>query len=440
MKKFLVVLSALLIATGAFAQDAKKADFNYSFFGIAYGVMGSQDKMEYDYSHIRVKPFFTVGNENVKGVVHLEIDQDYGKTDKANSDFGVTQNDGADKGTDNMVVEVKWAYLQVKDFLIPNLTATMGLNAYYFPMVVDNDFAMNQLAYDFGMGKAIFTYIKIDEYAQVEKKDDGTKQNQDAQAYAFDLPIKAGAVNIRPGFLYITSGKEAKLLFYDDNADETYDVADHDMELSKAKLYNAALNVNGDFGMVGLDLTGAYLWGNVTEAAAGKLDVAAYAFDALLTVKPAEGISLGLFATYTSGQDDGDKIGDKIKAYDIIMDTYMGACDGRLFLIEAAGVASNGGYQPFDLTDTGAGLMVYGVNLEATFGKLALLAQYGYASFADDTYTGDSFIGHEFDLKAAYTVAPATTFFVEGGYIKAGDLDLITDDAWEVAYGLTTKI
>ncbi|HOQ12353.1 MAG TPA: hypothetical protein PK104_08320, partial [Spirochaetota bacterium] len=114
MKKFLVVLSALLIATGAFAQDAKKADFNYSFFGIAYGVMGSQDKMEYDYSHIRVRPFFTVGNENVKGVVHLEIDQDYGR----NSD-----SSGAGKGTDNMVVEVKWAYLQVKDFLIPNLTA-----------------------------------------------------------------------------------------------------------------------------------------------------------------------------------------------------------------------------------------------------------------------------------------------------------------------------
>ena len=425
MKKFLVVLSALLIATGAFAQDAKKADFNYSFFGIAYGVMGSQDKMEYDYSHIRVKPFFTVGNENVKGVVHLEIDQDYGR----NSD-----SSGAGKGTDNKVVEVKWAYLQVKDFLIPNLTATMGLNAYYFPMVVDNDFAMNQLAYDFGMGKAIFTYIKIDEYAQVEKKDNGTKQNQDAQAYAFDLPIKAGAVNIRPGFLYITSGKQAKFLFDDDNENGIYN-ADDDIELSKAKLYNAALNVNGDFGMVGLDLTGAYLWGNVTETTEGKIDVAAYAFDALLTVKPAEGISLGLFATYTSGQDDGDKF----KGYDIIMETYMGACDGRLFLIEAAGVASNGGDQPFDQTDTFAGLMVYGVNLEATFGKLALLAQYGYASVADDTFTGgDSFIGHEFDLKAAYTVAPATTFFVEGGYIKAGDI--IPDDAWEVAYGLTTKI
>ena len=429
MKKFLVVLSALLIATGAFAQDAKKADFNYSFFGIAYGVMGSQDKMEYDYSHIRVKPFFTVGNENVKGVVHLEIDQDYGKTDtKANSDLvpGVKQNDGADKGTDNMVVEVKWAYLQVKDFLIPNLTATMGLNAYYFPMVVDNDFAMNQLAYDFGMGKAIFSYIKIDEYKPVEKTAD-VKQNKDAQAYAIDLPIKAGAINVRPGFLYITSGKEAAL-----DVDLTDTIA---AKFSKAKLYNAALNVNGDFGMVGLDLTGAYLWGNVTKTTAGKIDVAAYAFDALLTVKPAEGISLGLFATYTSGQDNGDKI----KGYDMVMEKYLGACDGRLFLIEAAGVASNGGYQPFDQTDTRAGLMVYGVNLEATFGKLALLAQYGYASVADDTTTGgDKFIGHEFDLKAAYTVAPATTFFVEGGYIKAGDI--ITDDAWEVAYGLTTKI
>lgn len=426
MKKFLVVLSALLIATGAFAQDAKKADFNYSFFGIAYGVMGAQDEFEYDYSHIRVRPFFTVGNENVKGVVRLEIDQDYGK--KLDS-TGDPDPSGADIGTDNMVVEVKWAYLQVADMLIPNLTATMGLNAYYFPMVVDNDFAMTQLAYDFGMGKAIFTYIKIDELDKDETTATGDTKRDDAQAYAIDLPIKAGSINIRPGFLYITSGANAALRF------DLDDDGTAELTTSKAKLYNAALNVNGDFGMVGLDLTGAYLWGNVTETTEGKVDVAAYAFDALLTVKPAEGISLGLFATYTSGQDDGEKL----KAYDVVMDSYLGACDGRLFLLEAAGVATNGGYQPFDVTDTFAGLIVYGVNLEATFGKLALLAQYGYASVADDTFSGgESFIGHEFDLKAAYTVAPATTFFVEGGYIKAGDL--ITDDAWEVAYGLTTKI
>ncbi|HPX92187.1 MAG TPA: hypothetical protein PKZ93_11845, partial [Spirochaetota bacterium] len=282
MKKFLVVLSALLIATGAFAQDAKKADFNYSFFGIAYGVMGAQDKLEYDYSHIRVRPFFTVGNENVKGVVRLEIDQDYGKKLDSN---GNPDPSGAGKGTDNMAVEVKWAYLQVKDILIPNLTATMGLNAYYFPMVVDNDFAMTQLAYDFGMGKAIFTYIKVDELKKDTVTDTDVNQNDDVQAYALDLPIKAGAINLRPGFIYITSGQAATT----NDGLET---------LTKAKLYNAALNINADMGMFGLDLTGAYLWGNVTETTEGKIDVAAYAFDALLTVKPAEGISLGLFATY----------------------------------------------------------------------------------------------------------------------------------------------
>jgi hypothetical protein len=413
MKKFLVVLSALLIATGAFAQDAKKADFNYSFFGIAYGVMGAQDEVEYDYSHIRVRPFFTVGNENVKGVVRLEIDQDYGR----NSD-----SSGADKGTDNMVVEVKWAYLQVADMLIPNLTATMGLNAYYFPMVVDNDFAMTQLAYDFGMGKAIFTYIKIDELDKDETTATGDTKRDDAQAYAIDLPIKAGAVNIRPGFIYITSGQAATT----NDGLET---------LTKAKLYNAALNINADMGMFGFDVTGAYLGGKVTSSlVADEVKAKAYAYDVLLTIKPAEGISLGLFATYTSGQDNGDDI----KAYDMMMETYLGACDGRLFLIEAAGVAANGGYQPFDLTDTWAGLVVYGVNVEAVMGKLTLFAQYGYAQVADDTTTGDSAIGQEIDLKASYTVAPATSLFAEFGYIMAGDL--MDEDAWEVAYGLTTKI
>jgi hypothetical protein len=426
MKKFLVVLSALLIATGAFAQDAKKADFNYSFFGIAYGVMGAQDEVEYDYSHIRVRPFFTVGNENVKGVVRLEIDQDYGR----NSD-----SSGADKGTDNMVVEVKWAYLQVADMLIPNLTATMGLNAYYFPMVVDNDFAMTQLAYDFGMGKAIFTYIKIDELDKDETTATGDTKRDDAQAYALDLPIKAGAINLRPGFIYITSGQAATTLFDDNSTTTTTD----DTNFIKSKLYNVALNVNADMGMFVFDVTGAYLGGKLTlndlaTPSVEEVKVKAYAYDVLFTIKPAEGITLGLFATYTSGQDNGDDI----KAYDMMMETYLGACDGRLFLIEAAGVASNGGYQPFDLTDTWAGLVVYGVNVEAVMGKLALLAQYGYASVADDTTTGDSAIGQEIDLKASYTVAPATSLFAEFGYIMAGDL--ITEDAWEVAYGLTTKI
>ena len=199
------------------------------------------------------------------------------------------------------------------------------------------------------MGKAIFSYIKIDEYKPVEKTAAGDTKRDDAQAYAIDLPIKAGSINIRPGFLYITSGANAALGF------DLDDDGTADLTASKAKLYNAALNVNGDFGMVGLDLTGAYLWGNVTETTEGKVDVAAYAFDALLTVKPAEGISLGLFATYTSGQDNGDDI----KAYDMMMETYLGACDGRLFLIEAAGVASNGGYKPFDQTDTFAGLSLW---------------------------------------------------------------------------------
>jgi len=420
MKKYLAVLIALLFATGAFAQEAEKkaAEFKYSFFGIAYGVMGAQDKEEYDYSHVRVRPMFTIGNENVKGVVRFEIDQDYGET---------SDSTGADKGTDNQVVEVKWAYMQVKDMLVQNLNFTMGLNAYYFPMVVDNDFAMTQAAYDFGMGKAIFTYMKIDEFNVTENTDADVNQRDDAQVYAFDLPVKAGAINVRPGFMYISSSQDSSTGF-DLDLDDVADIT-----VSKAKLYNAALNVNGDFGVVGVDLTGAYLWGTVNQSGE-EIDVAAYAYDALVTIKPVEGISLGLFATYTSGQDDGDEVA----AYDLVMDTFMGACDGRLFLVEAGGVAADGGHTQHDFTDTAAGLAIYGLSVEAAFGKATILAQYGYASIADDTYMGDSFIGHEIDFGASYEVAPATSLFCQFGYIVAGDI--YEDDAYEFAYGLKTSI
>jgi len=82
--------------------------------------------------------------------------------------------------------------------------------------------------------------------------------------------------------------------------------------------------------------------------------------------------------------------------------------------------------------------MDFGAKIEATFGKASVLAQYGYASVADDTFSGDSFIGHEIDLRAAYEVAPATQLFAEFGYIVAGDV--VDDNAYEFAYGLSAKI
>ncbi len=445
MKKFMVVLMALLFAGSAFAQDAPKGpDFKYGFFGIAYGVSGSQDDLEYDYTHIRVRPMFTLGNDNVKGVVRFEIDQDYGKEATAA---------GADNGTDNQVVEVKWAYMEVNNMLVPNLTFTAGLNAYFLPLVIDNDFAMFDAAYDFGMGKVQLSYIKSQEYNYVTKTAAGVKTQDDIESYAVQIPVKAGAITITPAYVYTKVGKDIN--------DDQWETAPDGLTASKydeesffhdGKLANYAIAANGDFGMVTLDLAFDYSKGKVKETEEGDgavsltttdFDVKTYAFDAALGIKPAEGIKISLFYTLYSGDDKAD---DEITAHVAMMDSFYGAPDGRLFILDAAGVAANGGNQPFDLGATMLGLNIYGINVDAAFGKFSCLAQYAYVTTNKDNTAGDNFLGHEVDLKVAYEVAPKTTLFAEFGYVIAGDdnmgLDVAgkAEDVQEVAWGLTTSI
>jgi len=451
MKKFLVVLMALLFAGSAFAQDAPKGpDFKYGFFGLAYGVSGSQDDLEYDYTHIRVRPMFTVGNENVKGVVRLEIDQDYGKEATAA---------GADNGTDNMVVEVKWAYMEVKDMLVPNLTFTAGLAGYLIPLVVDNDFALFRAAYDLGVAKVDLSYIKHQEYDYVSTDSTGAKTLDDTESYAVQIPVKAGAIKITPAYVYTKVGKDINDDMWATLGDTTVGEEDtfngesfyHDGNLS-----NYAIAVNGDFGMVTLDAAFDYSKGKVkkttednyatvgtTNYTTSKYDIKTYAFDAILGIKPAEGIKISLFYTLYSGDDKAD---DEITSHIATMDTFYSAPDGRLFLLDAGGIAANGGNQPFDKGKTALGLNIYGLKADATFDKLGLMAQYAYVTTAKDNAAGDNVLGQEVDLKVSYDVAPATQLFVEYGYIFAGDdnmgLDVAgkAEDAQQFAWGLKTSI
>lgn len=398
MKKFLVVLVAVLFATGAFAQDAEKkgAEFKYSVFGVAYGVMGSQGDASYDYEHIRVRPMFTATNGNVSAVVRLEMDYDFGSPQSPS-------------GTDQQNIEVKWAYLQVKDLLIPNLTFTTGLKDYFFPMVVDNDFAMTTAAYDFGMGSATLGYVKLVENDTVEVDAADVDTGNDVQVYVADVTVKAGAINVRPAVFYFAFSEDSTVFT------------------------NYALNVTGDFGMVGFEATAAYLTG---KDGAFELDSADMGYDVIVNIKPAEGITIGLFTTSVTGNDGtGDQLG-----YNVIMDGNAGAPDGRLFLLEANGVQSNGGDEMFDLTDNALGYTVYGLTAEAAFGKIGVLAQYGYVLTSEDNAAGDSAVGQEFDLEVGYEVAPATKLFVQASYMMAGDDTFYADDATQYAWGLITKI
>ncbi|HOP65244.1 MAG TPA: hypothetical protein PK906_17830 [Spirochaetota bacterium] len=442
MKRFFTLCMALLFAGTAFAQDAqekKGPEFKYSFFGIAYGAMGSCDDYEYDYAHVRVRPVFTMGNENVKGVVRLEIDQDFGEE---------ASDSGADNGTDNKVVEVKWAYIDVKDAIVPGLSLTAGLNGYAFPMAIDNDFAMAKAAYDFGMGKAELAFLKHQEYDYVTKDETGVKTEDDRETFAIQIPVKAGSLKITPAYAYTKIGKDVN----DDQWDSVPDgatLANYDGEVMyhDGNISNYAIAVNGDFGPVSLDVAFDYAKGTVNlsveddgaiNLTTTECDVKTYAFDAAVGFKVNEMIKLNAFYTLYSGDDEVD---DEVTSHVFAMDTFYGAPDGRLFLLDAAGVAANGGKQDFDMGDQLLGLAIYGLSAEAKIGKLSCLAQYAYVTSAKKhPTTDDSVVGQEIDLQASYEVAPKTSVFLEYGYIVAGDDTFMEEDAQELAWGLKTKI
>jgi hypothetical protein len=297
------------------------------------------------------------------------------------------------------------------------------------------------------MGKAIVSYLKVAENSTNNETvnpvtgDKLTNNRNDIQIYALDLPIKAGDMTVRPGFMYFQGGKEAV------NAVTLNGVgavaADYLQELSA---YNAALNFTGNFGLVSLDATAAYLGGS-SKPSGVKEKFAAYAADVLLTIKPSDTLKAGLFFTMTSG--DKNSTADKDENYMATMHAITGGgytSMGRLFLMNYQGVWTNGCANIYDQGDTNGGLMIYGANVEAKMDKLTLFAQVGYVTVAEDN-GGDSVIGTEADLRASYEVAPKTNLFAEAGYIMAGDDSMMVgtkyikaEDAYMFAWGISTSI
>jgi len=465
MKRFFTICIALLLAGSAFAQEVKQEEkkgpeFKYGIKAWAFGVKGQQNDYKYDYSHIRVRPLLTLGIENIKVVTQLEIDQDFGREESSKSytstettaggdshTHKITIKDdsnGADPGTDNKVVEVKNVYIEATDVIIPNLSLMGGLNGYSFPLVVNNDFALFQAGYNFGIGKVNLSYIKLDEYSIADKTEDEPSEHQknDVTAYALDLPLKISSFTIRPGVIHIKGGEQSS-------------------SLAKAALTNYALNISGSMGIVSFNATGAMMKGVISDngivsGAQTKVKNNSRGFDAGVDIKPADGIKIGFFGTYGTGNDGNDSKKDNSYFYNLNnvfgkTSNKSGAPDGRLFLLENATVTS-AAYNDFDYMDSQYGYMSYGLNAEAKISKLTLFAQFGMAkTVKSQTVTINGIdsknknIGSEIDIKASYEIAPKSSLFTEFGYLMAGDdmnLGKYTkaENAYQFAWGLSTQI
>ena len=467
MKKFLAVLTVLFFVTGAVAQkatkddtkkeDAKKVEdttkkddtkkvedttkkevvaedetaFTFGLDSFLVGFMGAQNDYAYDASHIRLRPSFTIGKGDVKGIVKLEIDQDFGKE---------ATDAGADAGTDNKEVEVKWANLKFANFFLEGLGVTAGLDGYKFPLVVDNDFALASINYSLDLDgitvKPVIAYIKITEFDQASNSAADVEDKDDVNAYALDIPVKIALgdkdfIQVRPGFMY----------FAGDNGTTFADLG----------VYNAALNITGSLEeLFSFEVTGAYLGGKTgDDDTVAEVKISAYAADAIVTVNPLEMLKISVFGTMYSGDDTTD---DKATNYVQPMKDLCGygATFGRLFLINAMDAAYQFGGQGtsplYDQTAKTYGLMIYGINAEVKpieGESLAIFAQFGYVTAAKEANAaGDKGLGMEIDLKVSYDIIPKTCIFVEAAYFLGGDVVVGPDsdedegqNGYEIALG-----
>jgi hypothetical protein len=414
MKKFLVILMMLTFAAGAFAQDAAKTgpEFKYSVWANAFAITentAAKDTTK-DYSAIRVRPMFSMGNENVSVVTRFEIDQYYGK--KA-GDVGY-----ADPDTDQMAVEVKWAYINVKDMLIPGLSMTAGLAPYVYSVGFNNDMPLFNLVYDAGMVKVDLAYIKFEETLTTEETAAG-KTEDDAQAYAVKLPINLGDITITPSVLYYTGEM---------NAEAGYEET----------LTMPALGVKAAMGALSIDADFVYIMGEYDNGVA-TADVAAYAAYVNAGFKASDSIKISVFGLYTTGQDDS---ADFTSFADVCKDEVE---VGPLFIINDNGNINQVGVtNEYDRTAT-EGLSVFGLAAEFKMDKFTALAQVAYAMTNEDVFVEDTDLGIEMDLRLSYEVAPKTALWVEGAYLMAGKYIEATEagneqDITYYAAGLMTSI
>jgi len=410
MKRFFTVGMALLIAGSAFAQEVKPEvkkgpEFKYSIWANAFAVTQDTSKKDeqLQYSQVRVRPMFTLTNENVSVVTRLEIDQFFGADYTANTNKATN----ADPDGDEISTKVKWAYISVKDMMMPGLSMTAGLAPYVYSLGFNNDMPMFNLIYDAGMVKVDLAYIKFQENslkttdAALTPSVSGVDTEDDAQAYALKLPVKLGDITVTPSVLYYTAEKNqrAKDASASLNTEET--------------LTMPALGVKAKMGDISFDADFQYIMGEQKATAGVKTDVAAYAAYLNAGYKASDSLKINLFGLYSTGEDNK---ADKITSFQSVSKDEIEV--GPMFIINDNSNNTLGITTEYDKGTEG--LMMFGLAAEFKMDKLTALAQIAYAQTSSDKVVKETALGTEIDLRLSYEVAPKTSLWVEGAYLAAG--------------------
>jgi len=389
MKKLMVVLMGLLFSASAFAQEAKGPQFKYSVWANAFAVTETTAKKdEYkDYSHLRVRPMFTLTNENVSVVARFEIDQFYGKLDDPGS-----KHEHAPLGADRVNIETKNVYIDVKDMFMPGLSLRAGVAGYKYPIAFDNDAALFNVNFNAGMAKIDLAYIKAVEGTQIEKTDAGVDAKDDEQIYAAKVALNLGDITITPAILYAVGEEQAAREY---------------------ALMMPALSFAMKQGPLSVDADLVYVTGDYDKA--NKIDASAYAAYVNVGYKVSDALKLNVFGLYATGENDK---ADERTSFNTV--TWGDLEAGPMFIINDGGRINQVGVSN-EYDKAPEGLMMFGLSAEFKMDKLTVLGQIAYATTTSDKVVKDTAIGTELNLRLAYEVGPRTSVWAEGAFLAAGD-------------------
>lgn len=393
MKKLLLILSCLMLALPAFAQEEKKKEENpFKFSGAAYAYGATYRTTEKDvymsFSAYRFRPFFSYKTENVEATVKLEIDQFFGKG---------TGEKYAQVGADTKeAVEVKAAYLAFNIPAVSGLSLKAGVDEYKTPggLIIGTEAGYGLATFKAGDHTFSALYLKIQENGE-------TENFADAQMYGLDMSLGFGDIKVRPAFYLLQGGTAVTGKPY-----------------GKSIAILPSLGISMKMDALSIDLNAAYGSGK-DKTSATEVEYSGYALDFSPAYAVDKNIKVGAFLTLLSGDkaDTADKK-ESFAAFQLKRDGH-----GRMFLLENMQTFSNVAADTFaEVRGKNQGYLLFGGFVSAKVEAFEVKLNLGYGSLAEKvSNTADQTdLGFEADLSLAYSVDKNAKIIADFAYLATG--------------------
>jgi hypothetical protein len=386
MKKLFVITLAILLV-GAFTVPAMAVDHEfggywrtrmYNYTNFSGDDTGAADVQQAD---TRTRLYYTaVLSDEVKLVNKFEMDATFGDGTRG------------DIGADGQNFEVKQSYA---DFNLGDVNVKLGTQGKCMArgFIFCDDFSGAIVRYVADDMVIPFIWIKAYEGGTGDEANDF-----DVDYYAVDPVFSMGDLKINPHLLYVASTDASA--WSSTNANE--DVA----------VYFLGVSVDYAADMFSAWFTGIYEAGSVDLTSGDDLDVAA-TLAAVGGSFNMDALSIHAQAFYATGDDDPDD-GDANDFYVPKGASYYWAEIMGYGSIDNAVSAGSSGDQITNIT-------ALNVGVDVPLDKLTLTVDIWNANLIEDNAAGDTELGTEIDVAAAYQLLDDLKLKVVAAYLAAGD-------------------